>query len=450
MDLRVWLARACRVAPVVLFGCASARGPSYETMRAEVDRPAAPSAEDERALAGDVLERAAYVRAVVRRNPSIEAARSGWRAAVARVRSSGSLEDPMVTVQIAPLSIASSAAPLGYGASISQRLPWPGKLALEESVARAEAEAAKSDFEAMRRELALAAATLYDDYFVAVRALEINAQHVALVRELKAAALAQLTSGRASAQDPLQAEVELTHIEHATVVLTAQRDVTVAQMNELLHRDPALPLPPPTNELALPNAPDAAEAKRLGDDAVTKRPEIAAARLRARAEQARRERAERESYPDVMVETSYSSMWAMPEHRWMVGLGFNLPLQRGRRAGGVEEADAARARYESEVASLSDKTRAEVVVAMKRLEEAHHVVALFGERLVPVARDQVDAARAGFVTSRNDFAAVVAAERNLRSVELDYQTARATFDRRRAELDRALGRMPGLDDGAAR
>ena len=36
------------------------------------------------------------------------------------------------------------------------------------------------------------------------------------------------------------------------------------------------------------------------------------------------------------------------------------------------------------------------------------------------------------------------AERNLRKVELDYQMARAECDRRRAELDRALGRIPGL------
>jgi outer membrane protein TolC len=41
--------------------------------------------------------------------------------------------------------------------------------------------------------------------------------------------------------------------------------------------------------------------------------------------------------------------------------------------------------------------------------------------------------------------AVVEAEKNLRSVELDYQMARAECDRHRAELDRALGRIPGLD-----
>ena len=445
------LARAYGLAPaLLLLSCATTGRDSYDSMRTDVDRAGIVEervqAEDARGLNGSVLDRAVYVRVVLHRNPSIEAARQGWRAAVARIRQSATFEDPMVNLEVAPLSIGSSSARFGYTAMISQRLPWPGKLSLEESVAKAEAAATKSDFEAMRRELALTAALLYDDYFVDVRSLEINAAHISLMRELKAGALAQFESGRGSAQDPLQAEAELTHMEHDAVILASERDVTVAQMNELLHRDPEQPLPPPSKDLPPPSAPDVRDIKRLGDAAVTRRPEIEAARLHARAEQARADRAERESYPDVTVSTSYNSMWDMPEHRWMVGLGLNLPIQLERRAGAVDEANASRARFESDVASLTDKARMEVVVALKRLDEAHHVLEIFATRLIPVARDQVDAARAGFIASRNDFVAVIGAERNLRSVELEYQTARANFDRRRAELDRALGRIPGLDD----
>lgn len=456
MDSLAWTARAFWSAPaIMLVGCATTSHDSYESMRTDVDRAGVvderAQAADDRSLSGPVLERSTYVRIVLHRNLSIEAARQGWRAAVARVRESGTFDDPMVDLQLAPLSIGSSTARLGYTAMISQRLPWPGKLGLEESVAEAEADAARSDFEAMRRELALTASLLYDQYFVAVRSLEVNEQHIALMRALKAGALAQFESGRASAQDPLQAEAELTHMEHDAVILASDRDVTVAQMDELLHRDPALSLPPPTKDIVVSAAPDVRDAGRLGQEAVMRRPEIEAARLHARAEQARAERAERESYPDFTVSTSYNSMWDLPQWKWMVGLGFNLPIQLGRRRGAVEEADAARARFESEAASLADKARTEVTVALQRLEEAGHVLHLFEDRLIPVARDEVDAARAGFIASRNDFVAVVAAEKNLRSVELDYQMARANFDRRRAELDRALGRIPGLDEeGASR
>ena len=430
-----------------LTGCATSGGLSYDTLRVDaentgvVEEPA--RAADDGALRATALDRASFITAVLHRNPTIESARAGWRAAIARIRSTGTFDDPMVSLSIAPLSIAASGVPLGYEGMISQRVPWPGKLSLDESVARAEASAAKSDFEGTRRELALAAALLYDEYFVDVRSLDINAQHQALLRELKAAAVAQFVSGRGSAQDSLQAETELTHLEHYAVVLATDRDVAIAQMNELLHRDPDVPLPPPPGEIALPPTRDRA-VSALGAEAAQQRPEVRAARDRAVAEAARSKRAQREWFPDLTLSTSYSSMWAMPEMRWMVGVAFNLPVQSGRRDGARDEADASRVRFEQQATALGDKARTEVAVAAARLHEARHVVALYGARLIPIARDTIDAARAGFVTSRNDFVAVIAAERNLRDVELGYLVARADVDRRSAELDRALGRIAGL------
>ncbi len=417
-------------------------------MRAAPDRGVAgerQEAEDDANLSGPVLGRSVYVRAVLNRNRSIESARQAWRGAIARVRQSGAFEDPMVTLEVAPLSIGSSSAPLGWTGMVSQRLPWPGKLSLEETVSKAEADAARCDYEAARRELALTASLLYDAYFVAVRSLEINAHHVELMRSMHAAAIAQFEAGRGSAQDPLQAEFELTHMEHDTVILASQRDVTVAQMNELLHRDPELPLPPPPKDLPTPTAPEVAAPGRMENEAVDHRPDIAGARQHARAEEARGERAARESYPDLTVSTSYNSMWDMPEHRWMVGLSFNLPVQLGRRRGAVDEANAMRAQYEAEAARMSDMARTQVVVALKQLEEATHVLHIFEERLLPIARQQVDAARASFISSGVPFVSVIDAEKNLRGVELDQQMAQADYDRRRGELDRALGRMPGLD-----
>jgi outer membrane protein TolC len=442
-----------------LSGCGAPAASSHDALTADLDRSALEAhpadarseAEDARVLQAPRLARGPYVRAVVRRNPSIDAAREGWRAALAHARVAGAPDDPMVTLQVAPLSIASSNVRLGVEAMISQRVPWPGKLGFEQAAAEAEARAAKSDLKATQRDLALSASLLYDDYFVAVRSLEINAQHVALMRDLKAAALAALESGRGSTQDPLEAEAELTHLEHDTLMLESQRDVTRAQMNELLHREPTSALPPPEDDLARPSTPelpDAQGVRRLADEAAARRPEIEASRQRAQAEAARARRAKRESYPDLTVSSSYSTMWDMPEHRWMIGLGFNLPVLLGRREGAVDEANAARARFESQARGGADKARTEVVIAVTRLTEAHHVLELFERRLIPIARDQVDAARAGFVASRNDFRTVIAAERNLRGVDLDHQIAIANFDRRRAELDRALGRVPGIDDAA--
>jgi outer membrane protein, heavy metal efflux system len=445
---------------VVLFslsGCAATAGnASYRTLRADYDQTARASqaAPSERGSleagtksAGQTgeatLDRASYVRAVLDSNPTIESARLGWRAAVAKVRRTGGFEDPMVDLGLAPLSVGSSTAHVGYALGISQKLPWFGKRSLEASAAAAEAEAAKNDFEATRRELAMTAVTLYDQYFVTVRSLEINGEHLDLMRSLRGGALAQFESGRGSAQDPLQAESELARIERDHTMLSSERDVVVAQMNELLHREPSASLAPPAKELPLPSD-RVGDDKALAREAEAGRPDITALKHRARAEQARADRAGREYFPDFTVSTSYNSMWDMPEHRWMVGLGFNLPIQAGGRAAEADEASANRAKFESDARRLEASARTEVYVSLKKLAESRAVLRLFEERLIPVARDQIEAARSGFTTSRNPFMAVVEAERNLRSIELDYQMARAEADRRYAELERALGRIPGL------
>ncbi|MEO8177481.1 MAG: TolC family protein [Deltaproteobacteria bacterium] len=429
-------------------GCSASVGNvTHSTLQDPYDRAQAPevaSKEASHVLDGTVLQQTAFVAAVLQRNPTIEAAWHGWRAALAKQHQAGALEDPMIDLGVAPLSIGSSAAPFGYEASLSQKLPWFGKRALDRAASGADAEAVKNDYESTKRELALAAVTLYQQYFIAARSLEINAAHIELMGAMRDAAAAQFSSGRGSAQEILQAEAELAHMEHDAAILEAERRVIQAQMNELLHRAPELPLPPPPTELAPPPEP-AAAAARLKQGAERRRPDIMALEQRAKAEQVRAERAEREAYPDLTLGTSYSSMWGMPAHRWMIGLGFNLPLQTAPRQGAVDEARALRAQWEQHAARLRDAARTQVFVALEQLEESKHVLQVFETRLLPLARARIEAARAGFTVSQNPFMAVIDAERSLRGLELEYQKARAEQAQRRAELDRALGRIPGLD-----
>ena len=394
------------------------------------------------------LDRARFVREVLAANPSVESARQSFRAAAARVRQAGPWSDPMLELGVAPLSLGSRDARLGYEVSVSQELPWFGKRGLERDAASADSEAARADYEGMRRDLALTAATLYDQYYVATRALEINAHHGALMRAMRDAALAQLEIGRGSAQDSVRAEVELARLEQETLTLQSQREVLIAQMNELMHRAPESALPAPAANLTLPSASVDADA-RLEGEARANRAEITAAKQRARAAQTRAERAARDAYPDLTVSTSYNSMWDMPEHRWMVGIGLSLPLQAERRAGARDEANAMRAQYESESARASDHVTAETFVAARRVREATALVRSFDERLLPLAQRQLELARAAFTASQTSLSELISAEKGVRDTELERERALADVDIRDAELERALGRIPGLDHAEA-
>jgi len=205
----------------------------------------APAASDDPFAGHAVLDRQASIAAVLARNPSIDAARWAWRAALARYPQETALEDPMLEYSIAPASVGASGVDTGQRVTLSQGLPFPGKLALRGEVALAEAEAAASDFAGVRLRLAVLASLLFDQAYLIERKLAVNDAHRSLLAELREIALARYEAGEASQQDPLEAELEEAELLHRDVALRADREITREQLNVLLHRSPELPLPPP-------------------------------------------------------------------------------------------------------------------------------------------------------------------------------------------------------------
>jgi outer membrane protein TolC len=395
------------------------------------------------------LDRAVLVAEVLRRNPSVEAAREAWRAARSRVAQERGLDDPMLSYEIAPLSLFAddsayehSAGRLGHTIQIEQRLPVPGARALRAEMAEAEAAMARESQAELELDLALAASVLHDDWYVVHRALDVNAHHIEVVQALRQSAEAQYVAGRASQQDPLRADAALAGLVQETIMLEARRDMIRAELNGLLHRSPRAALPPPpalAARTAEPPPGDALEALAL-----RQRPALAGARAERAGRQAAVGLARRSGYPEVELMASYSSMWDETPHRYMVGVSVSLPIYRDRRRAAVDEARAGLSRSTHAQERLEDEVRVEVEKARQRLREAMRVAELHRTRLVPVSQERVAAARAGFESGRGGFAEVLEAENELRMVELAADQALADVSRRDAELARAIGATPGL------
>lgn len=399
-------------------------------------------AEGEDPLAGlSVLSRNLLVRTVLERNPSLEAARQAWRAAAARPAQAGALADPMLSYGIAPLSIGSSDVNFGQEIRVEQPIPDPGRRSLRRTQAEAEAEALLSDYRTALLELGTTAALLFEDYRLVHRAIEINQEHLRLLRDFQEVAAARYAAGLASQQDPIQAEVEGAEILQQEVGLEAERQGLIARINALLHRRPGLPLPPPEPGAAEPQ-PALPSPEALEEAAITARPEMTERLAELRARQVGVDLARRERRPDFGLMGSYSSMWMDTEHRWMAGVTVNLPVWRRRIGAAETEAQARVAQAESELDQLDIEIRATVHERLARLAEARRRIELYTNRLLPAVRDSIQAARVAFETNQASFLNVIEAERGLRRAQLGYEQAMADLRRRQVELDRAVGRMP--------
>ena len=392
------------------------------------------------------LERRALLAAVARRNPTLEAARRAWEAAAAKPVQERSLPDPMLSYGAAPGSIAGSGLRFGQAIELSQDLPLPRRRRLRAHQAAAEARGAAADYRSALLDLLTSASQLYDDDWLVERSLAIVGQHRALLAELQRVAAGRYAAGLVPQQDPIQAELEGAKMLHRQVELEAERAAIESRLDALLHLPAGHSLPPPA--LDEPGSPETAAVQPPADElgtaaaALARRPEVAAHTAEVEARRAALDLARLAGTPDLALRGSYNSMWNEPGYRWMVGLGVSLPVRRERLAAQRQEAEARLAGAQAELAATEDRIRAEVRGAAIAVQEARHLESIFDSRLLPAARDQVQAARSGFETGRGAFLGVIDAERSLRDIELGRERAVADLHRREAELDRTLGRLP--------
>lgn len=399
------------------------------------------------------LEREALLRAVVERNPGLEALRQAWRAAAAHRLEQGGLPDPTVALEVTPFA-GGGAAPFAEIVDLRLPLPLPARRRLRVGAAEAAAAAALAGYRAALVELVATASLLYDDYYMAYRSLAISDEHLRLAEELRRAAMGRYAAGLAPQQDPLQAEVEAARLLHRRGELELERDSIAIRIQGLVHTAASGPLPPPPEQLPLP--PPAAGAPLAGaplageQEAVAAHPEVAARRAAADAWRADYELARLASRPDLEVMGSYDSRWGPSGQRFIAGVAIGLPVRGERLAAERAVAEARVAQAESERAAAEDRIRAAAREAALRLVLGGHVREIYEERLKPASRDQLRAARASFEVGQGTLQAVLEAERNLREAELGSEQALVDLYRRQTELERALGRLPaGLDLGPA-
>ncbi len=381
------------------------------------------------------LTSAGLVDAVLARNPDIPAMQAAWEAAQARIDQAGALEDPMISYAFAPQTAGASGMDFGQKLSISQRLPWPGKRKLRGDAARFESDAAHEGIEQARLKLTEAAKSAFADWYFVHAAIRVNAINKSLLQEFRNIAEIKYSAGRASKQDALRAEVEVALLEHRDIVLERRRREVLAVLNTLLQQRPDAPLSPPSN---LPDTDALPAVTDLRAAVLEVHPELRALAARIQAGRQRLTLTERELYPDLRLAAEYNSLWMRDEQRFTVGVGINIPLS-GKHRAAQDEAQAELMRLDFTQQARVSQLLGEVQQDYDRVRESEHVLSLYQTRLLPLAEENLSAARADYESGRGNFLDMIGAEKNLMQARLELEQARADHHRRLAALERTVG-----------
>ena len=214
--------------------------------------PASPPGTDSTQASAPLSSLPALIKELEQANPELQAARREIDVRVARVAPAGALPDPTLSVGFMTEVSAVPFFPPGDSPqafrqfSFSQELPFPGKRDLRTRVASTEVDTARWNYEATRRRLVSDLKAAYFEYAYTVRTIDVVQRNKTLLDQMRQIAESRFSVGKATQQDVLKAQVEVSLLLERLAVLEQQRASVQAQINGLLYRQADMPLGPVT------------------------------------------------------------------------------------------------------------------------------------------------------------------------------------------------------------
>jgi outer membrane protein, heavy metal efflux system len=402
------------------------------------------------ATGADILSQREIVKSALRDNASIKAARAKWEMMKARVPQAGAWEDLRAgadSVTTRSVSIPPNSF-MDQTAMLEQEVPISGKNRSRARAATAEAGAAFEDLRRMELDVISRARVAYARLANGYAQLEVNRRNEELLGQFVQISRSRYETGAATQADVLIAQTDAAKLLEMRADIARQISEAQSALNVLLNRPAQAPLGRPA---ALVFTPRALSLPTLQAIAIAHRPELQRAQSRINAEGFRLELANRQWFPDpalnVKAQRYNDASQAISEVD--VGVSFPIPwLNWKKHSAGVLEARKSVENAQREFDAARVEALGLVRDQLKKIQTSAGQYELYRDKILPVARQTVEASRSVYEASTGGFLELITARRTLQDVESAALNHLADYEAALAELDAVIGRSsPDIQNG---
>ena len=389
------------------------------------------------------LSLGAVTESVLANNPSIKEARAKWEATKQRVPQARAWDDLKVSgssrlgrfVDVARNSF------MDQTLSVEQMIPISGKNQSRARIAAAEALGALEEVRRKELDTVTKARAAYFRLAKDYALLELNRADENSLQQTLDTSRGKLEVGSQSQADVLTAETELIKNEEAKHDLIRAVSDDETELKVLMHWDPFTPLGRPSD-----SAPTAGHAHLTAEYfralMLSNRPEVRMAEASLTGARAKLELAKREWIPDPAISVAAQRYNGASQVTSEVdaGISFNVPWLNGKKYR-AEELEASNGVAAAQHALDTARTEALGLLRdqLQKIETFHHHVELFGGRLIPTARQTLEANRANLEAGKATFLDVLISQRNLFEAESMARQHQADYEMALAELQAVVG-----------
>lgn len=377
------------------------------------------------------------------KNPEIRAMQRRFDAMRQRVPQAKALPEPMLNagymgspVPIPPFEVQKGDPSSNRFVSLTQEIPYPGKLSLKGRMANVEAEAEWWAYEQTRLNLVAEIKDAYFDLTYLHKAIETVTRNKSLLEKFARIAEASYAVGKGIQQDVLKAQVEISKLTEQLALLEQRRQVAEERINSLLFREPETPVGIPQEIAPRDFTFSLAELREM---ALENFPTLKAQRRRIDREQINSELARKDFYPDFSVGLTYANRPGMPD-MYGLNIGMKLPIyfwqkQRPALAEAAASASAERERLENMTSLLFFKIRDRYLAATT----AQRLVKLYGTTIIPQSTLSLESAISGYEAGKVDFLTLLDNLVTLLNYQLNYYEQLSNVEKAIAAIEPFVG-----------
>ena len=395
---------------------------------------------------GQVESLPTLIKTALANNPELKSSQARWQMYASKASQAGALDDPMVMFKLQnlvarePLSLGGKDPQTGKVIGISQQLPFWGKRALKEEVARYEADSYKWTIEERKLELTRMVKETYYQLWAVDKELEVIGKNLQILADFVTIAESKYSVGQGVQQDIFKAGLEKSRMLDAQITLRQQRRSLEANLNYLLSR-PGTTKVGTIADFALPQV--AYSPEQLNEVAGDKRPQVKnLASLASKGEVSHR-LAQKEFYPDVNL--SFEYMFREPAmtdpgyNMYSVGVTFNLPIQRERRQAMLAESTSETSMATEELNGLKNSISYAIGDILAQMERRRKLVELYKGGIIPQAEQSLESAVISYRVNKVDFLTLLDGRLTLFNYERELYESQADYMMKLAQLEATVG-----------
>jgi cobalt-zinc-cadmium efflux system outer membrane protein len=382
----------------------------------------------------------------VANNPELKAAQERADALGERPPQAASLDNPRLGLALMNLPVNSfsfAQEPMTQkGVTLTQRLPFPGKLPLKRDIAGKDVDIAREQYLETRNDLIMQVKVTYRNLLLINKTIAVTKDNRDLLREFVKTAETRYAVGIGIQQDVLKARVELSKMIDVLITQQEKKESLVARLNSLLYRSPETEV----KEIegldmeSLTPTPFAYSVQELDTIAVENRPALISAKRMTEKSQLAVRLARKNYYPDFDVGVSYGQRVDRPD--FVSGfVTVSIPLwHKTKEDRKVTEERANVRQAEEQYDSMKNEIFFRIKDAVLKIRKYTDQVDLFKTGLIPQGRAALESAISGYSVNKVDFITLIDNQITLYNYQIEYYRALTDYENTLAGMEETVGK----------